>query len=390
MSVALPWVLVAAAVGAVVVGLLHFLARRTPTPWLLPTIRFLPLGDAPATSVRRALDDRLLLLLRLLAIGSLALGAAGIRCGGGGASTRHVLVVDSALASDSARWMAAIAEEGHAVPRSVIRLVTAPLAEWPSLAFVDALQVAAQVASDAPAVRQVALHVVLPDSVRADDAWSGWRAQWPARIDVQVAPQRTGNAGPPEATSPMPAPLVRWPAPSGAPAALRGFSPRRVVDTVGALIAGGSPIVAPWRRRWEAVSWARASTPDRGHPIAWWSDGEPAVMEFSTPTGCERTVAVEAPAGSDLLISSAAVGWRRVLAAPCGTAADGARLAAHLLVADSMPRGARWPRFLSVDWLRDGRMEPLEPAPRWLGPACLTVALLLLGVEAWWRSRERP
>ena len=389
MSVALPWVMVAAVLGAMVVGLLHYLARRTSTPWLLPTARFLPAGDVPVTSVQRALDDRRLLLLRLLALASLALGAAGTRCTGIGASTRHILVVDRALMRDSTRWMALLSEEGRKVPRSAIQAVPAPLAEWPSLAFVEALQVAAQVARAEPAVRHLALHVLLPDSVRLDDGWAAWRAQWPAQVDVQVVGRPVDERALSGAAAPVSAPEIRWPPRAGTTGTLRGFAPRRVADTVGALVAGGSPIVAPWLRRWEAVASVGVSGAATGRPMAWWSDGEPAVLEFATANGCERSVAVETPPGSDLLISPAAVGWQRVLAAPCGGAASARRMASRDLMSDSTLRRASWPRHLSADWLRDGREAQRWPSPRWLAPAFLTIALLLLGAEAWWRSRGR-
>jgi hypothetical protein len=389
MSVALPWVLVAAAVGAVVVGLLHFMARRTPTPLSLPTARFLPVGEAPVTSVQRALDDRRLLLLRWLALGSLALGAAGTRCDSTGATTGYVVVVDSALARDSTRWLTGVMGDGQPIPRSAIRLVLSPVADEPSVAIVDALQAAASVAREQPAVKHLALHLVVPDSVRSDEGWRGWRAQWPATIDFRVVARPAGDPVPAAVASMPPVPVIRWSPRPGASEGLRGFSPRRVTDTVGALVAGGVPIVAPWIRRWAVTARSSLAGTGVGHPIAWWNDGEPAVLEFPTPTGCERSVAVDVPAGSDLLMAPAAVGWERTMAAPCGHAADVPRMASSQLVADSMPRGVIWPRTLAADWLRVDGEKTLAPTPGWWVPGFLAVALLLLGIEVWWRNRVR-
>jgi hypothetical protein len=76
MSFAAPWFLLGGAIAALAVVALHFLVRRQPERWQLPTTRFVPETNelAPARSLE--LSDRLLLALRVLAVTMAALAFA--------------------------------------------------------------------------------------------------------------------------------------------------------------------------------------------------------------------------------------------------------------------------------------------------------------------------
>ncbi len=108
--------------------------------------------------------------------------------------------------------------------------------------------------------------------------------------------------------------LVRWPL-GGAPP---GWVARTSPDTVGAVVAGESPLVYPLERRWRLDP---AAPPAR--VVARWVDGEPAAVERRVGLGCVRDVAVVMPSDGDVMLRTAFGHLVAALAAPCEMIGEG-------------------------------------------------------------------
>lgn len=434
-----PWlfgVAMAAALG--VVGL-HLLSVRTPPALMLPTARFVPDGEARAVARQPRLNDVLLLILRVLALLTAGAALAGIRWESSSASTLRLVVADVAAAGDSA-WrdsvQVAVRADDVLVDVHFARGVSAD----PGAALVAALRRAAQLTDTHRALSQVELTVVLAPTAQTTAGYTAWRTQWPgavrvvsrgapsvdslyavrgavtvttneaddvvaaafatraARVD-EAAPviridRRTGDslrvAGANAALNTI---LVHWPS-QGLPAGWVAMPPS---DTVGALVSDGDVLVGPFARR--AVpgaalaarldSGAAAARPVR--VLAWWADGRPAALEelvgresAGAPASCTRTVAVELPRGSDLLLSAPARGLLTVLAQSCG--AERVSTAPLLSGNDpSAPTAAATEPAPAAAFRSPGRGQRSDPW--WLAPALLAGAVALLLVE--WGMRNR-
>jgi hypothetical protein len=182
--------------------------------------------------------------------------------------------------------------------------------------------------------------------------------------------------------------LVYWPAAQDSddapvqPPVPPGWSARESPDTIGGLVAGGSVVVAPFRR------WA-AHGGNGGQVVARWSDGAPAAVVVPAGDGCIRTVTVEVPARGDLVLQPRFRRITEALTTPCtdvgrSSPLDPARTA--VLAgggADRYVAGAALP-------VPDRISTPLVP---WLFAAALffaALALLLRRLAASNAENSRP
>lgn len=298
--VALPWVMAGAVLAALAVVAIHLLALDRPPVVPFPPARFLAGTPARAAARRRRPQDLLLLAVRVVLL--LAAGAAlsGVRWDPPGPRTLRLVIADSATAGTDPAW----APAANAAGARLLRV--AGLAEDPGRALAAAQRAAAEAVAAHPRATAVALEVRLPPRVRDLAGWAAWRPLWPGRVTVQPT---QGSAWPVTPPDSEPLPRVSWPR-DGVPV---GWEPLMRPDSVGAWGAFGVVLVGPWERR---SRWRDASA---AVPVAWWSDGAVAAVERPRADGgCERTVAVPHPAGSDLLAAPAALALRRALALPCG------------------------------------------------------------------------
>jgi hypothetical protein len=404
-----PWFLLAGGVAAVGVVLVHLLALQRPPAAVLPTARFVP--DVPARAASRAPrpTDRLLLLLRLLAVLCAALAFARPVRVPERAPLRQVVVLDRSRAVGSAEALReralALYRPGDAVivADSSARLVGGAVADTlRALAPVDApgnlaaALVAAQRAATMLRDSTDSVRIVLASPLAAesvDAATPAVRALWPGGIAVARLDARADSSPPvaldvrAPADDPLavaaaflgdrpasrPTRLLRIPAtpadsawtreggglllvwPDTAPA---GW-PAAAADTVGAVATAAATLVAPF------VRVARA--PDGATARAWWVDGEPAAVETPLGAGCVRTVGVPVAGSGDLPLRPAFHDLLRTLLAPCG----GARALAPL--PDSALDWLRGSGAAAVALPRDrAQHSPLVP---WL--LGLAIALLL-------------
>ncbi|HWZ59063.1 MAG TPA: BatA domain-containing protein [Gemmatimonadaceae bacterium] len=325
----------AVATGAVA---LHFIVMRQPPSQWLPTVRFVPERDARAPTTSRKPEDLLLLLLRVLLI--LLVGAAFARpvWVPHRQPVYHIVAVDRSRAVASVREVAdsarsAMASGGgtlvlfdssaHATDVAVsdsLRVLTRSTAPGSiSAALVVALQTASRVRDRADSLE---LSIVSPFATgELDAATDSIRALWPGAVRLVRVAARVDSA--PTRV------LVRWPSDGHAP----GTIARTVRDTVGAVVAAGIAVVAPFERRWRLT----AMDSVHGQVVARWVDGEPAAVERDAPpgdtAGCERDVAVAIPTAGDVVLRPEYQRFVDAMRAPCGrsggaVAGDGGRSAA--------------------------------------------------------------
>jgi hypothetical protein len=293
-----------------------------------------------------------------------------------------------------------------------------------------------------PGIDSVALTVLAPSRLRSRRAWDAWRGQWPGRVqllatdtlaqgavsdgasvmlrpmerlpdDVVASALRwsatvsrdakadrevrlyrltrpdslTGSRPPRAAAGEPSAPsevvLLHWPL-DGRP---EGWVRREVSDTAGALVARGQVVVGPWER--VARPDATLLRDSAVTPIAWWGDGEVAAVERRLSStddasrACLRSVAMRVPAGTDLLLGTAAEGLRHALRAPCG----GTELPLDAVVASERVAGVR-PPLLLANAIRGLAGDPVGASPSWLPLLLGGIACLALLAEWWWRRRE--
>lgn len=501
----MPWVVIFAAVAALVTVVLHLLSVRRPPPMSMPTARFVPPSDARMVVRGRTPVDRLLLALRVASLAAIGAAFAGVRCDAIAPRHARIVVASAEQRADSAMWWPAElnTDNGEIIPLWVSRLN-----KDPGVAIVAARREAARVFSNVPAMKTVALTVVMPARVQSLRGWDAWKNDWPGVVQVLTSPAdsmsnvnrgiaeseaqrvagRAANSlkvsGRSEysatvftqlkddpvvaavagfaaqytsALSKLPssdgqqidggvrylngeyrsststvlvirdssegshgsldkksasdskvdgkvdsntvAPvepqidrhadtvLVYWPE-NGAPA---GWAASEV-DTVGAVVANGMALIAPFVRsyKWEDTG-AIDHDADTSIPIVRWSDGTVAAIERATPRGCDRFVYLPLNGSGDLLLSARASGVLSALLLPCGfetistnrvitgsiTSADSARMAVQR---NDLDLQGRQTRSLSAWHINTEK-------PQWLMPALLTFALLLLIAEQWIRRR---
>jgi hypothetical protein len=424
MSVALPWVLALGVVSAAVVGVLHLLSVRRPPTLLLPTARFVPDRTVRAVSRTRQPSDVLLLVLRVLALLCAAVAVAGVRCASGSATVGHVIVTDAGVAMDTtALRRLVVGDDVGAAVAFASRPVDAaprPQATGASAALFPLAWRATATLLDAEGqLDSVMLHVVSTDAPALDDAgWRTWRATWPGRVvlhsrgnlasarvrptvrvvrpiadvraranDVVVSGFRAAgiavelvDANDARATDSVA--TVLWPR-DGVPAGWRALTIADSSTTTSrALVVGGLALPSAWR-----VS-ARANDADSARALAWWSDGRVAAVERRVGATCRREVAVRVDESSDALLTPTAAAFLAQLAAPCLSQSNASVAAFTRVTIDSGTRETA-PAHASatVNALR-ARLGGANTRPTdWWTPLLLALALLLVLLEWWARSR---
>ncbi len=433
---ATPWLLGVGVVGVMLTTALHFLSVQRPPELLLPTARFLAVGQTRAVARSARPSDWLLLLARTLLLLLACVALAGPRWASSDIGAVRLVVADGALRTDSARLLKDLnLRFDDAVTTRVIWTDTAMVTGYATgirtsiaSAIPTAIRTAAALTTSMPGVDSFSLHIVAPaTSWRRDAAWSQWRAQWPGAIRVhEVATGRIGSsptqspgrsvlrAVPEAAVDPVrmaleqemrrqiarpPAPerpdtvlllrgneqavdparphsgvLIRWPE-NGVPAGWR-----LVRDSSAALVADGLALMSRWSRA--------AIAPDRvlqgTRAIAWWDDGAVAATEHANGIGCTRTVGVQVPVGRDVLFDPNARGLIDVLLAPCWSLSGATRVNWTVAVDSAGTAGnAAAP---AGAFAQDVGVS-MGSTPRWLSPMLLLASLLLLGFESWWRRR---
>ena len=420
-----PVFLAIAAAAAVGVVFLHLITRDRPPRAELPTARFVPARVEKALSRATRPADPLLLALRVLLI--VLAGAAFARpvLEPDRRDVARIVVLDRSRATadvtearDSAlAWLG----EGDALvlvdsaarvldlaPRDSLAALGSEAGDAArgslSAALIAVRRAARTLRDQADSIEVVVVSPLVSEEL--DLATSAIRAQWPGRVrlvNVRAAAHpaelasldvRAGADDPLRATAALLGAarpgtagvrivrtlptrddssfarnggvLVVWPS----EATLPGWSPRGSVDTVGAVIAGGVVLVAPFERR---------HVPPRGaHVAARWVDGEPAAIERDLGAGCVREVAVPIDAAGDLALR---VEMQRLLAALTSSCGGERRL---MPVADSMR--ARLAGGGALALAEDAAPAPAESAP--LVPWLLGAALLIAIVEPVVRRRS--
>jgi hypothetical protein len=391
---------VAAAFGVV---LLHLITTQRPPASVLPTARFVPQGDARASSRAARPTDLLLLALRCAALLLLGAAFAGPVTRSGGSSLARVIVADRSRGAqgdvrDSAR---ALLRNGDALvlfdsaasvvisgaTDSIGALTAARARGSISAALVGARRAARDFALRADSVELVIVSPLTADEL--DAASAGTIANWPGRARVV----RTAAARPVSSTAtlvsddgddalrPFVAALnaesargsaatvriVRSPASAADSAAARDGAAVVVWPRIGSatataqgLWAGGATIVAPL---------ARLTLPSGGAVVARWADGAPAAAEWPLGRGCIRVIGAAVPPAGDISLQPAFYSVARALVAECGGASAGAAIADS--VAKSFVHAG--PAATAAALRSADESSPLAP---WLFGAAL---LLLIG-----------
>jgi aerotolerance regulator-like protein len=394
----------AAALAVAGVVALHLVTTQRPKPMSFPTARFVPEGDARASSRAARPSDLPLMLLRCAALLLLGAAFAGPVARARRSALARVVVADRSHGSlaDVRDSALAIARAGDALVLfdSAARVVNAHAAESLgvlvpsrargslSSALVAAERAAGELARGADSVELVIVSPLTSDELDAASAITF--ARWPgrarlvrtasaqravaavtvssddpddplrppvaalnamSRAGASVVPVRVMRRAPLAADSAAAragAAIVYWPRMEGATRAAEG------------LWADGATVVAPL---------ARLSLPPGGRVVARWADGERAAAEWPVGRGCIREVAVGVPPAGDVTLQPAFAAVARALVAPCEGASAGSAAPDSLAA-----RFARGGAAASASAIRSsGDRAALAP---WLAGAGL---LLLIG-----------
>jgi hypothetical protein len=325
MTLLAPMLFVAALAAAAGAVALHFIVMRQPPSEWLPTVRFVPVGDARAPTPSRRPEDLLLLVLRVLLI--LMIGGAFARpvwharrqrvyrivavdrsrsvasAGEAADSARTVMTSDGGTADGGTLVLfdsSARATDGG-VADSLRGLTQSSAPGSISAALVAALQAASRVRDRADSLELAIVSPFAPGEL--DAATDSIRALWPGAVRlVQVGARADADATSGSVD-------VRWPSDGRAP----GTDARATPDTVGAVVAGDITVVAPFERR------QRLALVDSMHTrvVARWVDGEPAAVERETTVGCERDIAVAVPTEGDVVLRPEYQRFENAMRAPC-------------------------------------------------------------------------
>lgn len=394
-----------AAAAAAIAGAiaLHLITTQRPPPAVLPTARFVPQGDARASSRAARPTDLLLLLLRCVALLLLGTAFAGPITHGGGSSLARVVVADRSRAAlaDVRDSAAALTRGGDALVMfdsaakielrsgtdSAKAIVTGRARGSLSAALVAARRAARELARTSDSVDLVIVSPLATDEV--DAATAVMIKNWPGRVrlvrtagaqtaaanvtlvsdlaDDELRPvisamnaiRRTGPAATVRVVRKAAAPadsaaardgaaVVVWPSITFAVTAAQGLS------------TGDATVIAPL---------SRMIFPSGGTPVARWANGDVAAAETVLGRGCVREIGVGIPAAGDITLQPAFFAVARSLLAPCGGAGGEA---APDSIAGQFTHGG--PAATASALRTADESSPLAP---WL----LAAALLLLAAE---------
>ncbi|MEO7218689.1 MAG: BatA domain-containing protein [Gemmatimonadaceae bacterium] len=370
MSFLAPGFLIAAAVAACGIVALHLIVRRRPRATPFPTARFVP--DEPVAARKRAinLSDLLLLLVRVLAI--LLVGAALARPVIAGVRKNIIRV----FAADVSGSVASIGEVRDSVRSAhkagdvviafdtVARVVSTPdslvgggaagnqLPGSLSAGLIAAMRAGSSLRARADSVELVIVSPATEDE--GDRATSAIRSVWPGRVRlVRVAAARHSKA--------QTASAVAF---AGAERPAFAVAQNRI-DTVGAVIAGGHVVVAPFERRWRFI----ADSLGQARVIARWVDGQPAAIEKDSGGACTKSVLVSVDSTGDIALRPDFIAFRNAIAAPCRRAQSGADTGLAVLLAG---RSERLASTGSLPAAVDGR----SMVARWMILAAIVLAIV--------------
>jgi len=360
MSFLFPFWFGVAAAGVLGAIALHLITTQRPPAAMLPTARFVPEGDARASSRAARPTDLLLLLLRCVALLLLGTAFAGPVTHSRGSSLARVVVADRSIAAqlDTRDSAIALLRAGDALVLfdSNAKVVTTggadslraniPARSRGSLsaALVSARRAAGDLARTVDSVELVIVSPLLTDEL--DAATAETFARWPGRArlvrttaargvsaaialtggdaDDALAPAiaalnaSVGRAG--STTAPVRVSRTTLTAADSTVArdgAAIVYWPRigMAAPTAQGLWADGATVVAPL---------ARVAIPSGGAVVARWADGAIAATESSLGRGCVRAVSVGVPTAGDISLQPAFMGVARYLLAPCRSSSSAA------------------------------------------------------------------
>jgi hypothetical protein len=342
----------AAAVAVAAVVALHLVTTQRPRPLPFPTARFVPEGDARASSRAARPSDLPLMLLRCAALLLLGAAFAGPVARGRRSALARVVVADrsrgsrsdardSALALTRAGDALVLFDSGARVVNagaadSLRALVPSRVRGSLSAALVAARRAAGELARGADSVELVIVSPLTTDEL--DAASAATFARWPGRVRLVrtaaaqlVAATVTLASGYPDDPLRPPVAALNATRRPGAPAVPVLVTRRAALAADSAAARAGAAVVH-WPRMEQATAaaqglWAdgatvvapfvRLSLPSGGRVIARWADGEPAAAEWPLGRGCIREVGVGVPSAGDVTLQPAFIAVTRALVAPC-------------------------------------------------------------------------
>lgn len=318
MSFLAPGFLIAAAAAACGIIALHLIVSRRPRATPFPTARFVP--DQPVAARKRAiqLSDLLILILRVLVI--MLVGAA-LAQPILAAARKNIVRVLAADVSGSVASISEVRDSARAAHKpgdvmiafdTIARVVTAPDSlmrlgtgenHHPgslSAGLVAAMRAGAALRARADSVELVIISPATKDE--GDRATKKIRSEWPGRVRlvrVAAAQDSETDAEPPVAFAGIARPAFAI--------------ARNRIDTVGAVVADGNVVVAPFERRWRFIT----DSLQGARVIARWVDGQPAAVEYDSGGACAKSVLVPIDSTGDIILRPDFVAFRRSLSAPC-------------------------------------------------------------------------
>jgi hypothetical protein len=355
-----PLWLAAAAAAALGVVALHLITTQRPPPSVLPTARFVPPGDARASSRAARPTDLLLLALRCAALLLVGTAFAGPVTRPGGSSLARVVIADRSRGAmaDVRDSAVVLVRRGDALVMfdSGVTVVTSGTADSLrtfaagrsrgslSAALVGARRAARGLVRGADSVELVIISPLSADEI--DAASAGIFQRWPgrARLVRTAAARAVGSVvtlvsdDPDDALRPPIAALNARAARDGG--ALPVTVVRRGLSAADSAAARDGAAVVRWPRIGAATAtaqglWAgtgtlvaplaRMAIPLGGRAVARWADGERAAAEWPVGRGCVRVIGVGVPSAGDVTLQPAFTAVARSLLAPCDGAGSGAR-----------------------------------------------------------------
>jgi hypothetical protein len=392
MSFAAPGFLLVGLVAGLAIIALHFLTREEPRRYAFPTARFLPESREQAPSRSRRLRDRLILLLRLLALASVALAFARPSFTAARARLVQVVVADRSSSPDTA----GVRQEAERVARPgdvTIQVDSGGV----SAGLLRGIREARRLRDRSDSVAIVLVTTLTRESF--DAATLAIRSQWPggltwhripiaadsaepvplevraARDDPVRAALALGGLG--ETLGPV-VRLVRDPALGAADSSWAREAGHVLVHWPAELAPGDSIGGVATRRTVLIAPFARPATVPAGVPIAWWVDGRIAATETRLGSGCLRQVAIPVDPAGDLALRERLRDLMADLLSSCGGPRD------HRL-ADSSTRAALIGAKPAA--VGTASLPALPDAGRQLPPWLLAGGILLLLAEQVLRRR---
>jgi hypothetical protein len=403
-----PLWLAAAAIASLGVVALHLITTQRPPASALPTARFVPQGEARASSRAARPTDLLLLLLRCVALMLLGTAFAGPVTHSRGSSLARVIAVDRSRAAqpDVRDSAVALMRPGDAVvlfdssatvvsaggPDSLRALAIGRAQGSVSAALVAARRAARELARGADSVELDVISPLTADELDAASVrlFSGWPGRARLVRTTAVRPLAAAVTLVAGAADDELRPVV---------AALNAHTDRTAADAPVRVQRAplGSADSAAAREGTAVVSWPRIAAGGRagaegvstgsatlvapleriafpekiagGRIVARWADGAPAAVEWPLGRGCIRAIGIGVPVAGDVTLQSAFGAVARALLAPCEGGDVG------VAIPDSLARTfARGGPAATASALRStDESSPLAP---WLLAAAL---FLLLG-----------